>query len=140
MLASVLIIAFSVVLFIYWFRYSCMLLLRNAMEEVAAATLEPDTRFSISDVQSKLKASHALDPLASALHRDYLVLTYLVQHAPTLELGSFEDRLLMLDYQVMQVYYRATRALFPEQARRALTEMASVLDVMVHKMGQQAGI
>src|ERR1035441_8557958 len=30
MLASVLIIVFSVVLFAYWFRYSCILLLRNS--------------------------------------------------------------------------------------------------------------
>jgi hypothetical protein len=41
---------------------------------------------------------------------------------------------------VMQVYYRLTRTRFPQQARSALTEMASVLDVLVHKMGQQAGV
>lgn len=140
MLASILIIAFSLILFVYWFRYSCSLILRNAVEEVAVARTEPDTRFSFTEVKSQLRSDSALDPLHAALHRDYQMLTYLLQHAAGLELESFEDRLLVLDYKVMQLYYRVTRTLFPEQARKALTEMASVLDVLAHKMGQQAGI
>ena len=140
MLASILIIVFSVVLFVYWFRYSCILLLRNAVEQVAAASSEPDARFSFTEVKKQLCAGEALDPLHRSLNRDYQVLTYLLQHAAGLELASFEDRLLVLDYKVMQMYYRVTRAMFPEQARKALTEMTSVLDVLAHRMGQQAGI
>ena len=140
MLASILIITFSAVLFVYWFRYSCILLLRNAVEEVANASSEPDARFSVTQVKSRLQTGEALDPLHASLRRDYQVLSYLLQHAAGLELASFEDRLLVVDYKVMQMYYRATRILYPEQARKALTEMASVLDVLVHKMGQQAGI
>jgi hypothetical protein len=141
MLASILIIAFSLTLFVYWFRYSCILLLRNAAEsKVVAPDSEPDTRFSFPDVRAQLKADRALDPLHTALNRDYQMLTYLLQHAAGLELTSFEDRLLALDYKVMQVCYRVTRTLFPEQARKALTEMATVLDVLVYKMSQQAGI
>lgn len=140
MLASLLIIAFSFVLFVYWFRYSCILLLRNAAEQVASCRPDADSRFSVAELQARLKSDEPLDPLHSALHQDFLVLNYLLQHAPALELASFEDRLLLLDYKMMQVYYKATRILFPEQARRALTEMATVLDVMVRKMDQQAGI
>jgi len=140
MLASLLIIGISAILFAYWFRYSCILLLRNAAEQFEAVSAESDSRFNVADVQARLRSNEALDPLHSALNRDYQVLTYLVQHAAGLELTSFEDRLLVLDYQVMQCYYRVTRNLFPEQARAALTEMATVLDVLVHKMGQQAGI
>ncbi|HWC95392.1 MAG TPA: hypothetical protein VG456_01550 [Candidatus Sulfopaludibacter sp.] len=140
MLASLLIIGISLILFVYWFRYSCILLLRGAAEQIGDVVADPDTRFSVNDVQARLKAREALDPLHSALNRDYQVLTYLLHHAAGLELASFEDRLLVVDYRVMQVYYRATHKLFPEQARIALTEMASVLDVLVHKIGQQAGI
>jgi hypothetical protein len=91
-------------------------------------------------VQARLKTSEALGPLHRSLNRDFQVLTYLLEHAAALELASFEDRLLVIDYKVMRVYYRMTRSLFPQQARSALTEMASVLDVLVHKMGQQAGV
>jgi hypothetical protein len=110
------------------------------LEQVATPSSEPDTRFSFNTVRARLKTEKALDPLHTALNRDYQMLTYLLQHAAGLELASFEDRLLVLDYNVMQFYYRATRYLFPRQARKALTEMATVLDVLVHKMGQQAGI
>lgn len=140
MLASLLIIGISVVLFAYWFRYSCILLLRTATEQIQPAGADADTRFHIVDIQARLKANEALHPLQLALDRDYQVLIYLLEHAAGLELSSFEDRVLVFDYKVMHCYYRVTRALFPEQARRALTEMATVLDVLVQKMGQQAGI
>jgi hypothetical protein len=140
MLASILIIAFSVVLFVYWFRYSCMLLLRNAAEQVAAPDSERDTRFGCSEVLVRLKTGDTLDPLHNALNRDYQMMTYLIEHAAGLEMTSFEDRLLVLDYKVMQLYYRSTRMILPDQARKALTEMATVLDVLVQKMGQQAGV
>ena len=38
MLTSVFIIAVSVILFVYWLRYSCVLLLRNAQERSQSAT------------------------------------------------------------------------------------------------------
>ena len=140
MLASILIIAFSLILFVYWFRYSCILLLRNAAEQAAAADTGRDTRFTFADVKARLQSEDALDPLHAALNRDYQVLTYLVEHAAGLELASIEDRLLMLDYKVMRCYYAVTRTLFPTQAKAALQEMATVLDVLVQKMGQQAGV
>ncbi|SPE25011.1 conserved hypothetical protein [Candidatus Sulfopaludibacter sp. SbA3] len=140
MLTSVLIIALSLILFVYWFRYSCILLLRGATEQVVHRSTEQDPRFSFSDVQARLRTESILDPLHTSLNRDYQMLTYLLQHAAGLELASFEDRLLVLDYKVMQTYYRVTRTLFPEQSRKALTEMATVLEVLVRKMSQQAGI
>jgi hypothetical protein len=137
MLASLLIIAISAVLFVYWFRYSCILVLRSFAEQ--AEPIEGDERFSFPDVQRRLAAGEALGALHASLQRDYNVLTYLVQHAAGLELGAIEDRLLMLDYKVMQWYYRLTKAAFPAQARQALSEMATVLGVLVHKMSEQAG-
>jgi hypothetical protein len=53
---------------------------------------------------------------------------------------SIEDRLLMIDYKLMQWLYRLTKSLFPSQARGALSEMASVLDVLVRRMSEQAGL
>jgi hypothetical protein len=128
------------VLFAYWFRYSCILLLRNHIEQAASAPAAPDNRFSFAEVQVRLKTGPDLDSLHRSLHRDYQVLTYLVEHAAGLELASIEDRLLVLDYRVMQWWYRLTKAAAPEQARKALSEMASILGVLVHRMGEQAGL
>jgi hypothetical protein len=90
-------------------------------------------------VRERLEGAAELDPLHNSLRRDYELMMYLVKHASGMELSSIEDRLLVWDYKLMQWRYRLTRTLFPGQARRALSEMASVLDVLVRHMGQQAG-
>ena len=135
MLASILIIGFSLILFVYWFRYSCILLLRNFAEQPKPVS---DERFSFAEVQTRLKSDLELDPLRQALDRDFRMISYLLYHAPDLGLQSFEDRLLIWDYKVMQTYYRFTHTAFPVQARNALSEMASVLGLLSQKIGEQA--
>jgi len=136
MIAGILIITFSFVLFVYWFRYSCVLLLRNAAER-SATTQPDDERFSVAKVMERLKAEPELEPLERALERDYHVVTYLISHAADLELASIENRLLILDYRIMRLWSRLTRTMAPEQSRKALTEMASVLGVLVREMSMQ---
>jgi len=136
MIASVLIIAFSLVLFVYWFRYSCLLLLRSRADQPAVAA----ERFNCVHVQQGLKAGMDLDPLHQSLDRDYRVLTYLLEHAAGLELERLEYRLLILDYKLMQSWYRLTKSAAPQQARRALGEMADVVNFMVGRIGEQAGL
>jgi hypothetical protein len=140
MIASFLIIGFSLFLLLYWFRYSCILLLRAHAEQMASASAVSDIKFCFAEVQARLKTAPVLDPLHLSLQRDYEILIYLLQHAAGLSLESFEDRLLVLDYQVMQWWYHLTRIAAPQQARRALYEMASVLSVLARKMGEQAGV
>jgi hypothetical protein len=141
MVTGILIIAFSVALLIYWFRYSCMLILRSQSEAVA---LEPsiaaEGRFSFMEIKELLKSERLLDPLQASLNRDYQVLTYLIEHAAGLELATLEDRLLMLDYRLMHNIYRLTRRFAPGQARRAVAEMAAVLGILAHHLGEQAGV
>jgi hypothetical protein len=140
MLAGILIIASSLALFVYWFRYSCVLILRNRCEAAEASTAVLDSRFSFADVRERLKSGFPLDPLQASLERDYLVLTYLIEHAAGLELESLEDRLLIFDYRVMQCVYRLSHTVAPARARKALSEMASVLGVLAHRIGEQAGV
>jgi hypothetical protein len=140
MLASILIIGFSLILFVYWFRYSCILLLRSFSEQPESANSHSDSRFSFAHVREQLKDGLELDPLHQALDRDYRMISYLLQHAPDLELQSLEDRLLVLDYRVMRCYYRFTRTIAPLHARSALVEMATVLGILAQKIGEQAGL
>src|SRR3954447_25929955 len=135
MIASILIVTFSAVLLVYWFRDSCVLLLRNAAERAKQPLT--DERFSIRLVLEKVRTEQHLDALERALDRDYHMLTYLLKHAADLELASMENRILILDYRLMRLWYRFTRTIAPEQARKALAEMASVLGVVARQTGQQ---
>ena len=139
MLAAILIIVISLALLVYWFRYSCILILRKQAQEIGQALTTTDIRFGFSQVQESLKSQDDLDPLKVALDRDYRVLTYLIEHAAGLELANLEDRLLIVDYRIMQRVYRVTRTLAPQQAREALQEMATVLGILAHRLGEQAG-
>ena len=134
MIASVLIIAVSIVLLVYWFRYTCILLLRNSEAQ------QPDFRFSFGAVKEHLTAEAQLEPLHSSLQRDYQLITYLLQNASGLEMDSIEERMLLWDYKMMRCWYRFTRTAAPGQARQALSEMAAVLAVLGGKLGQRAGI
>jgi hypothetical protein len=135
MIASILILVFSAVLLVYWFRYSCVLLLRSAAErnEVPMS----DERFNIAMVLDRVRTARDLGPLERALDRDYHMLTYLLKHAADLELASIENRMLILDYKLMRVWYRLTRTIAPDQSRKALAEMASVLGAVARQTGQQ---
>lgn len=138
MLAGVFIIAFSLALLLYWFRYSCILILRNRTI-FEPLTADIGARFSFAQVRENLQSAADLSPLHAALDRDYRMLTYLVEHAVGLELASLEDRILLIDYRVMQRVYRVTRTLAPSHARNALLEMSTVLGILVQHLGEQAG-
>jgi hypothetical protein len=136
MITSVFIIAISVILFVYWLRYSCVMLLRNAQERTEASAAA-DERFSISSVRERLRTEGDLDSLERALERDYHVVTYLIEHAADLELASIENKLLVIDYKLMRIWSHLTRTAAPAQSRKALSEMASVLGVLVDQMSAQ---
>src|ERR1039458_9079313 len=134
MLTSVFIVGISAILLAYWLRYSCVMLLHGAQERSAMLTVA-DERLSVSSVLERLKTEADLAPLERALERDYRVVTYLIEHATDLELASIENKLLVLDYQLMRLWSRLTRTLAPQQSRQALSEMASVLRVLADQMG-----
>ncbi len=137
MFTSVFIIAISVVLFVYWLRYSCVMLLNSAQEHGEMPAIG-DERFNVSSVLERLKTEGDLDPLERALERDYHVVTYLIEHASALELASIENKLLVLDYRLMRLWSHLTRSVAPQQSRKALSEMAAVLRVLVGQMGEQS--
>jgi hypothetical protein len=115
-------------------------LLRNFSEQPVLTNAIPDNRFNFPQLQERLKGDLELDSLTQSLDHDYKVISYLLNHAPGLGSQSVEERLLVLDYRVMQGYYRVTRTMAPLHARRALLEMASVLGVLAQRIGEQAGI
>jgi hypothetical protein len=143
--ASIFIIVVSLILFVYWFRYTCLLILsaqssRNYAPQVASAN-----QLSFLEIRSELMQDTLASPLEklhSSLNRDYRVLTYLLQHAATYNVNgrSIEERILMLDYQIMRVWYWVTRPLSASLARRALLEQASVVNHLANAMGERVAV
>jgi len=144
MLVSAIILAFMLAFLLGWFRYSCGLILsakpaRDYTPEVAAAN-----ELGFLEVQHDLPNAHerrALDSLRKKLERDYHLLSYLLDHSPALQTGSesFEQRMIMLDFELMKAYYVLASMLPRSIARRALQEMTQVVCYFANTMGQRGG-
>ena len=138
MVETILILAFSLALFLYWFRYTVLLLLSEEQVEEHGPVI---SQLSVLETRKALRQAEGdlpLDPLLRALDRDYRMLRYLLDHAADAGLRPLEHYLLILDYRIMKVWYRLTRSASTRQARRALDEMAGVLSHIAYKMGERA--
>jgi len=100
----------------------------------------PDPRFAVEQIRQSVLTATELEPLKLMLERDYRLLAYLQDHAAGLGLHSIEDRLLVLDYQILQYWYRLTRTVAPDFARRALAEMSDVLLIFVRRITPEANL
>jgi hypothetical protein len=132
MVETILILAFSLALFLYWFRYTVLLLLNEEERAVAHTTVIGQ----LSVLQTREALRHApedlaLDPLRRALDKDYRMLRYLLDHAAGMGLRPLEHYLLILDYRIMTAWYGLTRK------RSALEEMAGILSYIAYKMGER---
>jgi hypothetical protein len=109
MVETVLILAFSLALFLYWFRYTVLLLLSEEEADQPTTVIDQlnvlETRKALRQAQGDLP----LDPLQRALDNDYRMLRYLLDHAAGMGLRPVEHYLLVLDYRIMRAWYGLTR-------------------------------
>jgi hypothetical protein len=137
LVTTLVITASSILLFGYWFRYTCLLILsaktaQDYTREVAAAN-----RLGFLGAQSELTTGAPnLDRLRDQLDRDYAVLNRLIR---TSSGDSFvENRMLAVNYQMMGTWYRCSKAFSGVAARRALEEMSLVVAHMANAVGEHA--
>jgi hypothetical protein len=138
MVETILILAFSLALFVYWFRYTVLLLLSEEQVDCHGTVIAQLSVLETRKALRQVEGGVPLDPLHSALDKDYRMLRYLLDHAAGVDLRPLEHYLLILDYRIMKAWYRLTRNISTRQARRALDEMAGVLSHIAYKMGERA--
>jgi hypothetical protein len=141
MVASALIIAVSLVLHLYWFRYTCLLLLDGSPASQQADRVARANRLRFPEVQEALNTAPAaagLDALHRSLDSDYRILVYLLQHSTAVEIPAMEEHFLVMDYRVMQFWYRVVRRFSETRATQALLEMSRVLGYFSQKMGERS--
>ena len=129
----------SVLLFGYWFRYTCLLILSAKTTRDYAAEIAAANQLSFLQVQAQLRRNSAdLDRLQASLDRDLAMITYLIQHASG-EWGM-EERMLQLNYRLMSGWCSLSRRFSPEAGRRALDEMSMIISHFANAMGERAAV
>ena len=118
----------SVGLFLYWFRYTCLLILSARTAHDFASDLAPAYGLRIIEIQSRLNADQAGDlaGLHAALERDYAIVQKLLTHSADTQ-SLIQNRMLGLYYQTAQISYTVSRSFSTSAASRALEEMAAVV-------------
>jgi hypothetical protein len=144
LVATLVIMSSSVLLFGYWFRYTCLLILSARTTRDYAASVALANQLAFPEVQAQLReaASAELDRLKDALDRDYKVLTYLLKNAANSSDGqdALEKRMLEINYRLMQSWYSVSRRFSPSAASAALEEMASTVAHFANSMGERATV
>jgi hypothetical protein len=135
---TVTITASSVLLFGYWFRYTCMLILSAKTARDFAAEIATANQLGFLQVQSQLRESAAnMAGLCASLDRDYAVLGNLLKQAADSS-SSMEKQMLTIHYGLTRAWFRASSQFSPSAARRALEEMSMVVAHFANVMGEQA--
>ena len=133
-------IATSVVLFCYWFRYGCLLILaaetlHDYSEEVAEMN-----QLMFGEVRSRLHRRDApdLDSLHKCLEREFAVITYLLENIPASNFDTgFEDAMLHIHFRAMSACFRLTGNHLRGCAADALEEMALVVAHLANQLGER---
>lgn len=143
MAASIFIIVFfSLALLVYWFRYTCLLLLSSRSEKRHAAAIAEANRLYFPQIDGE-RIQQAdpseLPALQRMLERDYRLIIFLLKHTAGLEVAgvTLEQRLLMLDFKLMQLVSAMGRFLGVKRVRAALQEMAAVVTQLADAMGER---
>src|SRR4051812_147938 len=112
----------SALLFGYWFRYTCLLILSAKTTRDYACEVAAANQLSFTAVQSQLRAAaHAdLDVLHQLLDRDYSLLTFLFRNAESAGEQGLENHILQANYRLMAVWFQVSRRFSPVAARKAL--------------------
>ena len=141
------IVAGSALLFVYWFRYTCLLILSAKTACDYAGDVVAANQLGFLDVQARLRQGSFvdLDPLHRALERDYSLITYLLKNAArsaaeesAAQETSIETRMLEMYYRLMGAWYSAVRPFSTEAARSALEQMSVVVEHFANIMGERA--
>jgi len=143
LVATAIITVSSALLFGYWFRYTCLLILSTKTARDYTREVAEINELQVLHIQAELAAASSadLDRLHQSLERDYEVLSFLFRNAAGARgEQNLEDRMLALYYRVMAACYRATRGVSEAWARKALDQMSGVVAHFANSFGERAAM
>ena len=127
----------SLLLFAYWFRYTCLLILSARTAKDYALQVATENGLSFLEVQTQLRAPvmPELARLHASLDRDYAVVARLMTKVNG---STVEARMLAIDYRLASAWYRVSRHFAVSSARQALEEMSMVVAHFANSVGESA--
>ncbi|MDX1980022.1 MAG: hypothetical protein SFV51_07130 [Bryobacteraceae bacterium] len=136
--------AFSFLLLVYWFRYTCLLILNTRPAKDLSIRFAQTNHLELPRVRAALEEEptpEQMDALRHALDADYDVVRGVLAHTACFDPdpGGAEIRMLMLNYGAVGMAFVVLRRLGrPAEARGALGEMTGVVAHLANAAAQRA--
>lgn len=139
-LASVLIIVFSAGLFAYWFRYSCLLILRARTSRDYSLDVAAASNLSVHRILDRLHSELRPQELAEfgrLIDRDYRIVHHLLSRAPRLgeRLTGLERFMLQMDFKLMSAWNSVSSLCLGGPQRAAIEEMSEIVSFLANAAG-----
>lgn len=136
LIATAVITVASALLFGYWFRYTCLLILSAKTTQDFAAKVATANQLQFLEVQSQLQANGTnLSLMQDALNRDYVTVSQLLRQADS---NDMENRMLGVHFRMMNAWFSVSRQFSAVAARGALEQMSQVVSHFANSLGEQA--
>jgi hypothetical protein len=129
----------SSLLFVYWFRFTCVLILSAKTAQDFAASIASAHHLSFPTIQVQLRevAAGDLDGLKDMLDRDYALVLQLMSQMEAGKSG-IEERMLSVHYFLTGVWYRTSTRFSEKYGRQALEQMSQVVAHFANSVGEAA--
>ncbi len=141
-ITSVFIVGISLLLFLYWFRYTCSLILSTGLEKDYRREVAEANQLHFLEIERDLDATvdEPLDAMKQCLDKDYRLVTFLQRQTAGGggEGAILEQVMLRANFRLLSLGYRLSRRLRPNLARRALEEMTRIIGHFANSFGAQA--
>lgn len=127
----------SSLLFVYWFRFTCLLILSARTAQDYAASIATAHHLSFPAIQAKLSAASAgeFDGLKDMLDRDYALVLQLMSSMDAGKSG-IEEKMLSVHYFLTGVWYRTSTRFSETCGRQALEQMSQVVAHFANAVGE----
>jgi hypothetical protein len=130
----------SFLLFCYWFRYTCHLIVSAATTSDFAASVAQAHQLGFREAQLSLsQGGMELDRLKGMLDHDYATLIRLLDQTQGAQDG-IERRMLAINYSLAAVWYKTSSGISTSAARMALQEMSMVVAHFAGSLGEASAV
>lgn len=119
----------------YWFRYSCALILSARTTRDFIPEMVTTNQLGFVTTQARLRDAAPADfaGLQAMLDRDYILLNKMMGTK-----AGMEEKLLRVNYRMLNAWYCTIKPFSADAAKQALTEMSSVVAHFANMVGESA--
>jgi hypothetical protein len=144
MLASIVILSVSVALFVYWFRYSCALILNTKTTLNYSLDVAKSYGLTFLAVQETLSVAPqtAMNAFHKSLSEDYAKLSALLEEPAGESQDSYEMEcsMLMVNFRCLSFLLDTAGHLSSSLSRMAVREMAQIVEHHANIAGERLAL